>query len=244
MMREESQLLRDKYDGVEEPAFKADRQRLAKGEPLAYVIGWVPFLGLRVGLDSRPLIPRPETEWWTENMLAELAKNTNSQIKFLDLCAGSGAIGLAVLAQVPHARVTFAELVPEHASQITENIKENNLDASKARVVTGDLFESLADEKFDLIAANPPYIPAGRVLDASVTDYEPATALFAGADGLDLIRRIAVEAPTHLNAGGQLWLECDVEHAEAAKKLLEAGAKRVELRTDQFERPRLLVSYY
>jgi len=241
MNREERHLLDEKYAGQAGEAFEADRERLNVGEPLAYVIGWVPFLGLKVGLNSKPLIPRPETEWWTEEMLATLAPGAS----VLDLCAGSGAVGLVVLAQVPRARITFAELEPTHAEQIKKNIELNGLDGARARVVVGDLFAELSGEKFDVIAANPPYIPAARKLDESVTQWEPATALFAGADGLDVIRRIAQEVPHHLNPGGQLWLECDTQHARGAGlALTNGGAHRVELRTDQFSRLRLLVAYY
>jgi release factor glutamine methyltransferase len=196
--------------------------------------------------DKRPLIPRPETEAWTEQLIAHLTERFNDKpFRFLDLCAGSGAIGLAVLAKLPNAHVTFAELVPELAELIRENITINQLDASRARVCTGDLFSNIAPGLFDIIATNPPYIPEARNLDASVTEYEPSLALFSGADGLDLIRRIAGEAHAHLSLQGEVWMECDIENVAVARDLLQAGgAVRAEVHADVYGRPRLVLAYY
>ncbi|MBU6323156.1 peptide chain release factor N(5)-glutamine methyltransferase [Patescibacteria group bacterium] len=245
MEKDERWLVNEKYGGVECDAFDADRKRLARGEPLAYVIGWQPFLGLRIHLDSRPLIPRPETEWWAEELTADSVQRTDTPLSFLDLCAGSGAIGCAALARLPHAKVRFGELDPAHEDTIRKNIRENGLDASRASIGIGDLFAPFKDERFDIIAANPPYVPAGRTLDANVTDYEPNGALFSGTDGLDLIRRICADAATHMNEGGELWLECDESNADQALTLARrSGAKRSELRTDPYGRKRLVVSYF
>lgn len=235
-------LVRDKYDG-QAPDLTKDLARLTAGEPLAYVIGWVPFLGLRINLASHPLIPRPETEWWTEVLVGTLKEK--GDVRLLDLCAGSGAIGLAVLHEIPHAHVSFGELHPEHCEQIEKNISLNNLDASRASVRAGDLFAPFAEERFDVIVCNPPYIPHDRVLDTNVSHFEPADALFAGSDGLSLIRRIAKETPSHLRPHGELWLECDISHIEEVHALLlENGASSAEIRTDQYGRPRLVVGYY
>ena len=108
---------------------------------------------------------------------------------------------------MPNAQVYFGEIDPAHEATILKNIRANNLDESRAHICIGDLFEPFKNQKFDIITANPPYIPADRVLDNSVTDYEPARALFAGADGLDLIRRIASALPKHLASGDEAWIE-------------------------------------
>ncbi|HEY0010782.1 MAG TPA: HemK/PrmC family methyltransferase [Candidatus Paceibacterota bacterium] len=239
-------LRRDKYGDNPGADLTGDIARLASGEPLAYVIGWVPFLGLKIGLDSCPLIPRPETEWWTANLIEHLAARfKDAPFTFLDLCAGSGAIGLSVLAKFPRAEVHFSELIPEHAALVRKNVEGNGLDASRARIHTGDLFAQLSGLTFDAIATNPPYVPESRVLPESVTGFEPAVALYAGADGLSLIRQIATDAPKHLRLAGELWLECDIAHAEEAVALIrEAGAKESALHTDQYGRPRLVVSYW
>lgn len=290
MTRDEQWVLEEKYGNVPNAAFAADKARLAAGEPVAYVIGSQPFLGLTVYLDSRPLIPRPETEWWTEQLLASLLPSnglrTNAQasaarssmaisapkgscaeicegeaergerlgeptrpvhlcadrpLTFLDLCAGSGAIGCAALARLPDAHVTFAELDSAHKDTIAKNIRENTLDASRSEIVIGDLFAPLAGRRFDVIACNPPYIPTHRVLEKSVADFEPPAALFSGHDGLALMRRVALELPAHLTKKGVAWIECDSAHAADAAALFVAQGLSTEVRTDQYGVPRVLV---
>ncbi len=234
-------LIRDKYDGDASVDLSADLARLETGEPLAYVIGWIPFLGLRIELDSHPLIPRPETEWWTEQLIAHLIeKFGDTPFSFLDLCAGSGAIGLAVLARFPRAHVSFGELVPEHVEQIKKNIEVNSLDSSRATVMKSDLFEAFETDSFDVIATNPPYVPADRKLEESVSGFEPAVALYSGKDGLDVIRALATEVPSHIHKDGELWMECDISNIEKAQTLIPGS----HIRTDQYGRPRVLVGYY
>lgn len=237
-------LARDKYAGDASLVTQTDVERLAGGEPLAYVIGWIPFLGLQIRLESRPLIPRPETEWWTDKLITRLQERFgDAPFSFLDLCAGSGAIGLTVLREFPNASASFIELMPEHCEQIKENISVNNLDASRVQIICSDLFTT--NETWDVIATNPPYIPDGRALDASVTSFEPSEALFSGDDGLCLIRSIAAEVPQHLNPQGEMWLEADVSNIEEAQNLLqEGGARESTILTDQYDRPRVVVSYY
>jgi release factor glutamine methyltransferase len=248
MLSNKALLLRDKYDGNTGIDLTEDLARLAAGEPLAYVIGWTPFLGQRIYLDTKPLIPRPETEWWTEVLIKHLAARFGSKpFSLLDMCAGSGAIGIAVLAHLPNALVTFSELDDNQVPLIKKNIRENNIDPSRTTVVAGNLFEPFYSyvSLFNSIATNPPYIPAGRMLDKSVIDYEPNQALFSGSDGLDLIARIAIQAPHYLYPDGELWLECDADYtSQTASLITRGGAEGVEIRTDLYGRPRLVVGYY
>ncbi|MDP2665874.1 MAG: RsmD family RNA methyltransferase [bacterium] len=219
-------------------------------EPEAYTIGWQPFMGLKIYLDSRPLIPRPETEWWTEQLLLHVGRTT-SYMKFLDLCAGSGAIGCAALARLPNTKVYFGEIDQAHEATILKNIRENNLDVSRSDIRIGDLFAPFDDMsavggsasggKFDVIAINPPYIPVECELPPSVADYEPTIALRSGDDGLDLIRRIAVELPHYMKSDGVAWIECDSAHASDACALFIAQGLKAEIRTDQYDRPRVLL---
>ena len=266
MIRDEQWLLEEKYGGKESTEFEADKKRLARGEPLGYVIGWQPFLGLKIYLDSRPLIPRPETEWWTERLLKEIGGSEMAEqkmgvrlgraarsapifcsanersLQFLDLCAGSGAIGCAALARLPNAQIYFGEIVPAHETTISKNIRENHLDEARAHIRIGDLFEPFGNNmKFDIIAANPPYIPSIRMLPPSVIDYEPAQALYAGTDGLELIRRIATELQQHLTDDGVAWIECDSAHADTARALFEAQGFSANIRLDQYGAPRIIV---
>lgn len=222
-----------------------DIERLSRGEPLAYVIGTIPFLGLTLRLDSRPLIPRPETEWWTEEHINELTQGGmihHTALRVLDLCAGSGAIGLALAKHIPGALVSFGELSEEHTALIRKNAEDNGIDASRIDARAGDLFAPFAGELFNLIVTNPPYIPEKRVLPESVSLYEPREALYAGADGLALIRRIARAAPEYLAPGGRIYCECDIEHIEEARRLFAAGLRSATIRTDQYGRPRVVVA--
>lgn len=240
--KEEKWLLEEKYAGMVSPAYEADRLRLASGEPLAYVIGTIPYLGLSIHLDSKPLIPRPETEWWTERLIQELKKRA-TPVRVLDLCAGSGAIGCAILKHVPAAHVSFGEIDATHKPTIQKNIDINGLDAARADVRIGDLFEPFPLQ-FDVIATNPPYVPEGRELERSVTDHEPALALFAGGSGLSVIERIVHDAHTHLLPQGELWIECDETHVEDVRTLVRAHAERAQVVHDQYDRARLVVGYF
>lgn len=258
MTRDEQWLLDEKYGGKETQEYESDKKRLSEGEPLGYVIGWQPFLGLKIYLDSKPLIPRPETEWWTEKMLCLLPedfsaalqtarpsftaeKSSDSKhIKFLDLCAGSGAIGCAALAQLPQAQVYFGEVDSAHESTIKKNFNENNLDCSRTAICIGNLFEPFGDIKFDAIAVNPPYIPKNRTLPESVVRYEPTLALFAGKDGLDFIRRIAEELPKRLTKKGVAWIECDSKYAKVAYMLFKNQGLKAEILADQYNKPRVI----
>jgi HemK-like putative methylase len=167
--------------------------------------------------------------------------SSGKRLKFLDLCAGSGAIGCAALARLPDAQVYFGEIDSAHEKTILKNIRENNLDELRAHVCIGDLFEPFGNTKFDIIAANPPYIPSGRELPPSVADYEPSQALYSGEDGLDIIRRIATELPKHLNSDGEAWIECDSPTAETARELFVAQGFSAKIRNDQYGAPRVIV---
>ena len=134
-------LLRDKYAGRETADFLADVKRLEEGEPLDYVIGWREFLGCRIDLSERPLIPRMETEWWTESVIEKIGQQP---AKVLDIFAGSGCIGLAILKHCPQAEVTFVDSEENCVRQIRKNLKINQL---KAEVFQSDIFSSFVSSK-------------------------------------------------------------------------------------------------
>lgn len=122
--KEREWLLQEKYQGKECPAFFRDLKKLESGIPLAYVIGWVDFLGAKIGLESKPLIPRVETEWWVERMIHD-SRFRIQETNVLDIFAGSGCIGIAILKNVPGTRVDFAEKSAKHAKQIEKNLELN-----------------------------------------------------------------------------------------------------------------------
>ena len=225
-------LLREKYSSVESEAFHADAKRLADGEPLAYLIGSIPFLGCKIWLDSHPLIPRPETEFWVEKAIPEI-KNV-SGAKVLDLCAGSGCIGVAIAHHVPSAMVHFAEIDIRHLPTIGKNLKENQIACTDYRIWQSDLFANISDQ-YDFILSNPPYIDP--VLDRttkSVKNHEPHHALYGGHGGLEFIEAIIMGAPTFLTSNGQLWLEHEPEQVPTIHKLASQFGFNVATHKDQY----------
>lgn len=213
--REISWLVRDKYNGVMSANVIADIERLRSGEPLAYVIGWIPFLGTKIYLDSKPLIPRAETEYWVGQVIETLKARKLSEVRILDLCAGSGCIGVALASTIPKSTVDFVEIDPSHIATIWKNIDENKIDRSRTQVITGDLFEKIED-KYDLIISNPPYIDKnlGDRVEDSVKMFEPKIALYANDNGLEIIKRIVNEAPQFLKDEGMIFIEHEPEQTE------------------------------
>jgi release factor glutamine methyltransferase len=183
-------------------------------EPEAYQIGHVPFLGVTVYLDSHPLIPRTETEWWVEQVVKSTELKVAREIRVLDLFSGSGCVGLAILKHIPGSHVTFGEFTAKHLPTIEKNIRENGFDPRRAEVVQTDVWSAVPG-MFDLILANPPYLSRARLdrIEASVLDHEPVEALFAEDDGFALIDATIQGLPTHLAPGGAAWIEHEPEHS-------------------------------
>lgn len=185
------------------------------GEPVAYLIGEWEFYGL--GLDITPdvLIPRMDTEVLAERAIL-LARAAGEGARVLDLCAGSGCVGLAVAANVPGCRVVLADVSEAALRLCKQNVRRNELNA-RVTCVQADALEppDAALWDFDVIACNPPYIPTGDIagLDVSVRDYEPRSALDGGADGLDFYRAIAARWGAALRLGGALLFEVGIGQA-------------------------------
>jgi release factor glutamine methyltransferase len=164
--------------------------------PEAYRIGNVPFGDCTILTDPRALIPRPETE-----LLFERAKLKEGRV--LDLCTGSGAIGVAVKKRYPHLDVTLSDLSHDALSLAKENALHNGVDVT---ILQGDLCTSLAEEKFDYVFCNPPYI-SHAVYQTLDLDPEPEMALNSGETGLEFYERLAKELPSHLKPGAKVFLE-------------------------------------
>ncbi len=238
--REEKWLLAEKYHGEKSFAFFSDLNQLKSGTPLAYLIGSLPFLNCKIYLDSRPLIPRPETEFWVEKVNLEIKQYqsvANLPLRILDLCAGSGCIGVALAHNNPALLVDFIEL-DQHQNTITKNCLENGIETKRFRVFTGDLFSPLSNETYDFILSNPPYIDQSlNRVDDSVKTYEPALALYGGQAGMEIIAKIIAQASKFLVAGGQLWLEHEPEQVKAIEELSKSTYKTV-THADQYRVPR------
>lgn len=200
-------------------AYDALVQRRLRRVPLQYLTHEQSFLGRSFYVDERVLIPRPETELLAERVIAALRPLPCPSA--LDLCCGSGCIGVSAALALPMAQVHAADL-----SEDALTVARRNADALGARVTfhQGDLFAAVEGLRFDLIVSNPPYIPAKecRTLQAEVMQ-EPVMALDGGADGYDFYRRIAREAPAHLKQGGMVFLEVGWDQGETVRRLMEAA---------------------
>lgn len=196
-------------------------RRLA-GEPVAYLIGEWEFYGLPLFITPEVLIPRLDTEVLAERAIL-LARAAGEGARVLDLCAGSGCVGLAVAANVPGCRVVLAEQSEGALAVCKRNVRRHELNAR----VTCVQADALVDPEpalwdFDVIACNPPYIPTGDLagLDVSVRDYEPRSALDGGADGLDFYRFIAARWSSALRLGGTLAFEVGIGQAPDVEQIL------------------------
>ncbi|MDP3882703.1 MAG: peptide chain release factor N(5)-glutamine methyltransferase [Candidatus Staskawiczbacteria bacterium] len=235
-------LLKEKHKGKKTTQFKKDIERLKAGEPLAYVIGFTEFLGSKIDLSKKPLIPRPETEFWAGLAIEGLKnllkiENCKLKIRCLDMFAGSGCIGLAVLKNIKNAQVVFADNDKDCISQIKINLKLN-LSPIRANcsVVKSDVFSKVVG-KYDFIFANPPYIPVKNKnkIQKSVLEYEPKVALFGGRDGLFYINKFLKQAKNYLNPGGKIFMEFDPPQKKQIEKLLrQYKYKNWEFRKDQY----------
>lgn len=198
--------------------------RRLSGEPLQYILGSTYFMGLRFACDARALIPRQDTETLAEESIRALAGRNAPRV--LDLCCGTGCVGLSIAKHVPGVRLTLSDLSEEALALAGENARALGVEA---RRVQGDLFEAVQGETFDLIACNPPYLTRADMdeLQREVRR-EPALALLGGEDGLDFYRRLASEAGAHLASGGMLLVECGRGQAQEVSRLLQAlGETRI-----------------
>ena len=221
-------------------------RRLA-GEPLPYVLGSWGFRHLELMVDRRVLIPRPETEQVVEVALA-LAAAMPRPLVVADLGTGSGAIALSLARELP---LTGVEVWATDSSLDALDVARANLAglgraAANVRLADGDWFGALPAALaggLDLVVSNPPYVGTDDPLEASVRDFEPAVALFAGPDGLDAVRVLVAGAGRWLRPGGRLVLEIGAGQGLAAAALARAaGLATVEVQADLAGRDRVLTA--
>lgn len=210
-------------------------QRRLAGEPVAYIVGEWEFYGLPLDISSDVLIPRSDTEVLAERAILR-ARAAGEGGRVLDLCAGSGCVGLAVAANVPACRVVLGELSEGALRVCKQNVRRNELNA-RVTCLSVDAMEppSSALWDFDVIVSNPPYIPTGDIpgLDRSVRDYEPLIALDGGADGLDFYRFIASKWKNALRLGGTLLFEVGIGQAPEVEEILaQNGFEQIQTTAD------------
>ncbi|MEC9297927.1 MAG: peptide chain release factor N(5)-glutamine methyltransferase, partial [Gemmatimonadota bacterium] len=227
----------------EREAFKPLLRRRAGREPLQYIIGRTGFRELELKTDPRVLIPRPETELLVQEVLDWASAGAES---VWDMGTGAGAVALSLAAEGTWTRVVATDVSPEALSVAADNAERYDL-GGHVEFREGSLFEPLEEgERFDVIVSNPPYIAEGEKgeLQPEVRDWEPPEALFAGEDGLDVIRQLVAGAPKHLVSGGLLALECGLGQAEGIAADVQAtgafGAVRI--RADLTGRPRFVTA--
>ena len=226
---------------------EANLQRLLQEEPIAYILGQWEFYGLPLHVTPDVLIPRDDT-----CAVADLAIRQglflDKDPRILDLCCGSGCIGLAIASRVKDAKVTLADISPKALAVAKENVALNKL-SGRVRCVSADALRPAFPflGKFDMIVSNPPYITAEEMkqLPKSVADYEPHLALYGGEDGLDFYRSIAKNFALALKPGGYLAFEYGDTQADDVCAILEENGYTVLERARDFnDRERAVLAQY
>ena len=205
-------------------------ERRRKGEPIQYITGETEFYGLPFLVTPDVLIPRPETEHLVEKVI-ELASDFAAP-RIVDVGTGSGAIAVALAHKLPHASITATDISLRALALAEENAKSNG---ASIRFLVGDLLAPTEGERFEIIVSNPPYVAMSDrdSLDVEVRDYEPALALFAGEDGLEVYRRLIPAAFEALTPGGFLVLEIGYSQSPAITELLTcSGFQQIEFVPD------------
>ena len=239
-------LLRDgSLSAAEESRLAARVARRATREPLAYILGERWFYGMRFLVTPDVLIPRPETELLVELSCKHLQDNPAENQHILDLCTGSGCVGIAILANHPATSGVLTDLSPDAIAIAWQNAELNYV-FERSQLIVGDLDSDVAANlRFDVITANPPYIDPDEIetLAIEVRDWEPELALYAPDAGYALYPRIAALALTRLRPGGLLAVECG--HTQAgtiADMFAAAGLTNIKIHPDLAGIPRVVTA--
>ena len=225
--RDRSYILTHAEDAVGEE--QAERfceylERRAQGEPQQYITANQEFFGLDFEVTKDVLIPRPETELLVETALKLLAQSADAFI--CDVGTGSGCIVITLMRQLEQARAVAFDISPEALAVARRNAARHSV-TERIEFILSDCFAALtlreSRASFDLIVSNPPYVEEGAMADLQreVRDFEPRIALAAGADGLDIIRHLLLEAPNFLKPGGHFLFEIGFNQAQAVRDLLD-----------------------
>lgn len=230
------------FGGCTAIQYAALLSRREKGEPIQYITGETGFYGLPFRVTPDVLIPRPETEHLVEKVIELLPLFPKPRI--LDVGTGSGAIAIALAHEWPAAEVTAVDLSSPALELARQNAERIGL-AERIRFLEGDLLASVAAEQFEFVVSNPPYIATTDrdSLAIEVRDHEPAVALFAGEDGLDIYRRLIPSAFSLLVPGGFIALEIGISQTPEIHMLLEAaGFADIQFTLDLQGIPRVVIA--
>ncbi|MFO7636949.1 MAG: peptide chain release factor N(5)-glutamine methyltransferase [Clostridia bacterium] len=204
-------------------------EKRKKGVPLAYITGRAHFMSLTFHVEAGVLIPRPETEILCEKALLWIKGMEDEEIRVLDLCSGSGCIGISIARHAKRTRVLLSDSSEKCGEVSRKNIHALKLD-DRVAFVNSDLFGKISG-RFHIIASNPPYVKEGDLplLMEDVRDHEPHLALNGGPDGLLFYRKIINQAKAYLFPGGCLFLEAGIHQAESIEEMLfSQGYARIE----------------
>ncbi len=231
----------------EEPVrekFRSLVKRRARGEPVAYLVGYKEFFSLNFAVDASVLIPRPDTETLADQAIRFLKTRQSASPKVLDLGTGSGCLAIVIAKLLPQSQVVAIDRSAAALAVARANAQKHGVD-SRVEFREGDLFHPLkSEDRFDLIVSNPPYIPSGDVqtLDADVKNHEPLAALDGGSDGLDFYRRIWPEAAAHLQEKASVMVEVGFDQAEQVAAIAtKAGFSQVKIVPDAARIPRVVI---
>jgi release factor glutamine methyltransferase len=208
-------------------AFRELVQRRVKGQPVAHLLGKKEFYSLEFEVGPQVLIPRPDSEWLVSE--AEAIAKPLPQPCLLDIGTGSGCLAISLATRLKHAQVTAVDISPEALAIARRNAEKHQV-AERVHVVQSDLMSALAEQRFDVIVTNPPYIPTAEVarLAVEVRDFEPHLALDGGADGFAVIDRILARAAYHLTPEGVLLMEIGHDQAAAARQRVPAAGWQIQ----------------
>lgn len=216
------------------------------GKPLQYITKVQEFMGHMFRVNPSVLIPRLDTEILAEQVIEIIKGREMKSPEILDMCTGSGVLGVTFAKEFPDAKVMLADIDQDAMSTAISNAQMNGV-FGRCSFVVGDLFNAIPDNKlYDVIVSNPPYIPTAEIdkLSVDVRQFEPRKALDGGEDGLDFYRRIANDAGSHIRSGGILALEIGCEQGEAVKKLLSCSGHydRIAIIKDLTGRDRVVIA--
>ncbi|MDO4543899.1 MAG: peptide chain release factor N(5)-glutamine methyltransferase [Clostridia bacterium] len=211
---EARQLLESAED---EEQLKSRISRRKSGEPLQYILGEWEFYGIKLSVSPKVLIPRPDSETLAESAIGRIRER--GYRKVLDLCCGSGCIGLAIKKHT-EAEITLGDISPDALEVARHNAESNGLEVE---IVCSDMFDSIEGE-YDCIVINPPYLSKRDMENLQrEVEFEPKIALYGGEDGLSFYRRIAKDYGKHLKKGGSLFMEIGYGQAESVMAMFENG---------------------
>ena len=237
MNKENAALIFETPDDAQKEVFNSYIDQRAKGVPVAYILGEKEFMGLTFRLNEDTLIPRPDTECLVEKVIEEC---TFHSPKIIDLCSGSGCIGISLVKFIDGATCDLTDISENAMKAEKENAKLNNAQ-DRTKVFKLDVLTDEIEDGYDIIVSNPPYIKSTIVPTLEVSEFEPCLALDGGSDGLDFYRIIAKKAYDALSLGGMLALEIGYDQGNDVKELLRDFSK-VSLYKDYGNNDRVIIA--